>query len=821
MKDCLLVGVTYSFQVRQLHSVIITMAAGDMATIATTLTTTPPAPTSSSSSSSNNSSSNNTDIPFWSLYWRALLAVVESSSSCLSPLPSSSLQHDTAAGILSGEEKQEFHHESAVLSSLSSTTTTTTTNTTMTCSEFLDTLRSLAQEHVQASSETAFSLAWAAHSLILLAQEDQKNYNNNNSSSGGSNNNNRNNQNNKNNKNESASSSVTSSASSSSSSSSLCSALVSAAVTASIRQSSSSSSSIIIMQDDVTNSAASAKKKGSSEHEKADAGDSAPDGPKDATALLGNTAGTIPLSKATLPRSALSPTQIQLAALAVLEACCGVFVTDSLPPRDSTVPTADGGKVGVTRTKPMEQSPFFPLLVQDTLAVVSSLPPLDSINTAAVLASSSSSSAQTSPVLRNKAEAAEETTTIVHPSPVEIEACMTFLESLAPHIIGPEGWTLDAYGNVQHLQETKESMLEESIQEWTSVYEDPTYVRPVVLAHKDSELADVKRLVETYQQVNAVQPVALSELMRPLPSIQTPFARPLPPPLLPLVGYEADDEALTEKEQAEVLEYLHAELIWLTPPNLRLILLPDDEDDDKEATERYRQVLDLLKNQAFHKPLAPNEQHLVLQMLSESTKNSDASNSNSGAPEGSSSVGESRGGGMGGGVGDVAEDDEEDEAALRLVSECGLSAHNLPRLVEHNPLVAHECLLRILLSSAVSENEKNEYLSSLVGMDMSLHSMEVVNRLATYNKTRTPNAILHADYIHLFISSCIASCENIQDRHAQNRLVRLVCVFIQSLLRNRIVCVEDIYFEVQAFCVEFSRIREASALFKSLKEGAS
>ncbi|THD20745.1 CCR4-NOT transcription complex subunit 11 [Fasciola hepatica] len=142
-----------------------------------------------------------------------------------------------------------------------------------------------------------------------------------------------------------------------------------------------------------------------------------------------------------------------------------------------------------------------------------------------------------------------------------------------------------------------------------------------------------------------------------------------------------------------------------------------------------------------------------------------------------------------------------------IVPNLGITPENLPNLINSNPIIAIE-ILEVLIDGV----QKEDYYNALISTEVTVHSIEVVNRLAT-------KVLLPTEFIHRYISKCMQSCQAVQGKFSQQRHVRLICVFIQSLIRNKILDIhnENIMIEVQAFCVEFTKVSEASTLYRLIK----
>ncbi|KAI9143425.1 hypothetical protein BKA69DRAFT_126132 [Paraphysoderma sedebokerense] len=138
---------------------------------------------------------------------------------------------------------------------------------------------------------------------------------------------------------------------------------------------------------------------------------------------------------------------------------------------------------------------------------------------------------------------------------------------------------------------------------------------------------------------------------------------------------------------------------------------------------------------------------------------------------------------------------------------------SIPEIIECNPEIA------VALFVVTDKfNELELYFSPLLSSPaLTLNSLNVVNKLTT-------NIPISSDLVHRFVNRCISLCEVYSERgdvDRRDRWVRLVCLFIQSLIRNRVIYLEDYIIELQSFCLGNSRIKEAAALYRVVTGGSS
>ena len=149
----------------------------------------------------------------------------------------------------------------------------------------------------------------------------------------------------------------------------------------------------------------------------------------------------------------------------------------------------------------------------------------------------------------------------------------------------------------------------------------------------------------------------------------------------------------------------------------------------------------------------------------------------------------------------------------------GFSPPQLPPIVEKNPALAVAFLQLVLSPPLASPVLSSLFLSPLLHSELSLHSMELVNRLSSAS-------LLPPDFLPSYIHHALECCRRLSDRYAQTRMVRLVCVFLLSLLRvdsssqqqrrTAAAGIDSLGVELQSFCVDFSKVKEATQLYRLL-----
>jgi len=161
--------------------------------------------------------------------------------------------------------------------------------------------------------------------------------------------------------------------------------------------------------------------------------------------------------------------------------------------------------------------------------------------------------------------------------------------------------------------------------------------------------------------------------------------------------------------------------------------------------------------------------------------------------------------------------DENDEHHLiaqirQLVDQIEIDTSFLLRLLSHNPTVANS-----LIDSVLEHNypERENLLSNILPhLDLELVSLDCMNRLVSTNLDIVVDKLLSEDeknhLLHLYIANAIREID--ETTQAQTRKIRLLCLFLDNLLRKGTVDAEEFFYEFQEIRYRFIWVKEARDL---------
>ncbi|CAD8124001.1 unnamed protein product [Paramecium sonneborni] len=140
-----------------------------------------------------------------------------------------------------------------------------------------------------------------------------------------------------------------------------------------------------------------------------------------------------------------------------------------------------------------------------------------------------------------------------------------------------------------------------------------------------------------------------------------------------------------------------------------------------------------------------------------------------------------------------------------LLKNCGFTTSRLPDIIENNANI-----VLFFLQKNVKSQDFQDYLDVFITIDVTPATIELI-AMINYQMKIPP------DFLTYYVHYCIQYCNNIKEKQTQTKIVKYVSIFIRHFLKTKAIAIKDLLTELQAFCIEFTRVNEVSQLFKSVK----